>query len=75
MASCAPETSCVPGGLSQQKSIFATLAGSADGNLLSHKPIAVRRVLVAMPLRSLNSTVGSIESVITEPGWCFDTNG
>jgi hypothetical protein len=30
--------------------------------------MAVRRVLVAMPLRSLNSTVGSIDSVITEPG-------
>ena len=32
--------------MSQQKSIFATLAGLSVGNLLSHKPIAERRVLV-----------------------------
>ena len=30
--------------------------------------MAVLRVLLAMPLRSLNSTVGSMERVMTEPG-------
>ena len=33
-----------------------------------HRSIALRRVLVAIPLRSLNSIVGSMEIVITAPG-------
>ncbi len=41
---------------------------SSWGSRLPHRSMAVRRVLLAMPLRSLNSTVGSMESVMTEPG-------
>ena len=37
--------------------------------------MALLRVLDAMPLRLLNSWVGSIEIVRTAPGWYRDTNG
>jgi hypothetical protein len=37
--------------------------------------IAFRRVLDAMPLRSLNSIDGSMEMVSTEPGANFETYG